>query len=407
MSIPSDQWATVFPGLPISGLLAEGGMAGVYRAVQSSLDRPVAIKVLSVDGVADSAFVDLFQREARTMAQLEHANICRIYDFGFQRPHLYLVMELLEGGSFHDHVRAGHLTPETTVALFLQACAGLSEAHSKGVLHHDLKPSNLMIDGRGIVKLVDFGLAALVAPGVTADGKEDPIYGTPAYVAPERMITGGDVDHRADIYSMGALLHEMLTGRAPDRPLESASSLSGTPLALDEVIATCLADDPSQRYSSADALAEAVRKAVAPRKGPKPRVGNAPSAGGRRRRGAPVIGRGGGTKPVLGATPRSGAPVVQRSSTDAGVDDSRPLRTSSSEASERAQKEAARLKLKTEQDARMKRAIVGAGVGVGAFFIALLAFVFWFRGQQVDSESEHSPPVNESVPAKRSAAVGE
>ncbi len=186
----------------IVALLGRGGMGAVYRAVDTRLDRPVAVKVV------DEEFSERFQREARAISSLNHPAVCTLYDVGSN----YLVMELIEGDTLADRLKAGPLPVDRAVEYGVQIARALTAAHAKGVVHRDLKPANIMVTRTG-VKVLDFGVAKVgVIPGQTAT-MSGVIVGTPAYMAPEQL-QGGQGDARSDVFALGLILTETLTGAA-------------------------------------------------------------------------------------------------------------------------------------------------------------------------------------------------
>src|SRR5581483_5069862 len=195
-------------------LLGQGGMGAVYRGRDPELERPVAVKVM-LDSTPD--FVARFRREAQSIARLTHANIVQVYDFGVDgEGNPYFVMELIDGTPLDKIIRdRGRLAPADAVNLARQAAEGLAAAHRAGIVHRDVKPSNLIVDGRGGVKLVDFGIARVREGGGAQLTNAAALMGTPGYMAPEQAAGGKPVDHRADIYALGLTLYEMLAGHPP------------------------------------------------------------------------------------------------------------------------------------------------------------------------------------------------
>jgi len=255
--------------------IGEGGMAKVYKAYQPSMERYVALKVLPSHFAEDPQFIERFIREARTIAALEHRNILPVFDFGEQNGITYMAMRYVEGGTLKELLGKGRLILHDTQDLMNQICAALDYAHRRGVIHRDVKPSNVILDGEGAAYLMDFGIAKVVGKSgdLTATGAA---IGTPAYMAPEQAM-GGDVDGRTDIYALGILLYEMVVGRVPfqaDTPIAVLMAHLRDPLPLprqvdasvsepiEVVIIKALAKNPEDRYQTANELAEAFRKAI-------------------------------------------------------------------------------------------------------------------------------------------------
>lgn len=194
--------------------VARGGMATVYEARDPRMDRQVAVKVLNRDLSEDPSFLARFEREARTIASLEHPAIVAIYDFGEQDGQSFLVMRYMRGGSLVDHIRHGRLSLDKSLAILGRVAGALEHAHDHGVIHRDLKPGNVLFDLKGDAYLGDFGIAHLSgeATRLTSTGA---VIGTPAYMSPEQVHGDVELDGRSDVYSLGAILFEMLSGRQP------------------------------------------------------------------------------------------------------------------------------------------------------------------------------------------------
>ncbi len=262
---------TLLPQYEVNNLIGVGGMGAVYLARQRSLDRWVALKLLpsQQDDEASRHFI----REARAMARLVHPHIIAVYDFGLTSSgHLFLAMEYAEGGDLHRRRLAGEITPERARRVIAEVCEALQFAHEHGVIHRDIKPANILLTGDWQVKVADFGLARDLHAAATEESE----YGTPDYVAPERCMQGAQVDHRADIYSLGVVIHELLTGRTP--LAAGALAGQGLPPGFAGVLSKCLMRDPERRYGSAaevrHALLEAAKTtkaAAAPRQHLAPR----------------------------------------------------------------------------------------------------------------------------------------
>lgn len=248
--------AGLFPHLEVLERIGEGGMGVVYKARQVKLDRPVALKLIRPELASEPAFADRFTREARAMARLNHPNLVMIHDFGEAGGVYYLVMELVDGGDLRQALRAGPLSVEEALVTALQVCDALRYAHEQGVVHRDIKPENILRDRRGRVKIADFGLAKLLEPpsGVASLTASRHVMGTPHYMAPEQMEGAKPVDHRADVYSVGVLLYEMLTGQVPFGRYELPSETLGTDEALDEILARALQLDPARRHRRVEEL---------------------------------------------------------------------------------------------------------------------------------------------------------
>ncbi|MFQ3535430.1 MAG: serine/threonine protein kinase [Aggregatilineales bacterium] len=255
--------------------LGAGGMATVYRARQASVDRDVAIKVIRVDLMSDENFVARFRNEARLIASLQHLHILKIFDYGNQDNILYIVMELLEGGSLSRLLRKeGGLPLASVTRLLEQISSALDYAHGRGIIHRDLKPDNVLLDQQRNAFLTDFGIAKML--GDTSNRtRTGMVMGTPSYMAPE-LWQGHPADARADIYAFGVMLYEMLTGVLPFRAetpyqimhrhiYEAPPSLRAQgleiPAAIDQVISKALAKNPEHRFSSAGELVKAFHEA--------------------------------------------------------------------------------------------------------------------------------------------------
>lgn len=256
-----------FPQLEVLELLGHGGMGAVYKARQPQLDRLVALKLLPTEGTSDPAFAERFAREARALARLNHPNIVAVYDFGRSTDGLcYFVMEYVDGLNLRQALQAGGIEPRQALAIVPQICDALAFAHEEGVVHRDIKPENILIDKRGRVKIADFGLAKLMA----GDGRESStasltgtqqVMGTLRYMAPEQMERTKAVDHRADIYSLGVVFYELLTGELPMGRFAPPSQKVQIDVRLDEVVLRALAKEPEQRYQHASEVKTALEQA--------------------------------------------------------------------------------------------------------------------------------------------------
>jgi hypothetical protein len=252
--------SALLPQLEVGELIGQGGMGAVYRARQRHLDRSVALKILSRELGADPDFVARFAREAKALARLSHPNLVAIHDYGQTNGWCWLVMELVDGANLRQVMRTGRLSPQQALAIVPQLCDALQYAHDEGVVHRDIKPENILLDARGRVKIADFGLAKLrgEAPGGEALTGSGMVLGTVHYMAPEQVEGAKDVDHRADIYSLGVVFYEMLTGGLPLGRFEPPSRRIELDVRFDEVVLKALEKDPARRYQQASEVQTAV-----------------------------------------------------------------------------------------------------------------------------------------------------
>ena len=246
--------------------IGAGGMAEVYRGVDGVLDRTVAIKILLPQFARDASFVERFRREAQAAARLNQPNIVGVYDSGADGETQYIVMEFIEGRTLAEFTAGGGaFTPFSAIEVAEKVCDALAYAHVAGVIHRDIKPANVMVTRQGVVKVMDFGIARIVAGPETAP-QTSAVLGTAAYISPEQA-QGQAVDGRTDIYSLGAVLYEMLTGRPPftgdtpvavaykqvnEMPAPPSSVNPEVPSQLDAVVMRALAKNPANRYQTAD-----------------------------------------------------------------------------------------------------------------------------------------------------------
>jgi serine/threonine protein kinase len=251
--------------------LGEGGMAAVYKAYQANMDRYVALKILPRFFASDPSFVGRFEQEARVIARLQHPHILAIHDFGAAEAYTYIVMPFVEGGTLADALRRGRLDWPTIQRILRQVGDALDYAHSRGVVHRDVKPTNILVDPRGNCLLSDFGIAKIVQ-GTAAFTQTGASIGTPAYMSPEQ-IKGEDLDGRSDIYSLGIVLYEMATGRVPFQaetppaifvkhlhdPLPPPSTYrSDIPPGVESVILKSLSKEPEDRFSTVSEMSAAL-----------------------------------------------------------------------------------------------------------------------------------------------------
>jgi tRNA A-37 threonylcarbamoyl transferase component Bud32 len=248
-----EELAHAFPNLEILELIGRGGMGFVYKARQPKLDRIVALKILPQSLAADPAFTERFTREGRVLARLNHPNIVTVHDFGQANGFFYLLMEFVEGVNLRQAMRAGRFTPAEALSLVPHICEALQYAHNEGILHRDIKPENILLDTRGRVKIADFGIAKLVGEArgegfVTESGAT---LGTPHYMAPEQIERPAEVDHRADIYSLGVVIYELLTGELPLGRFPPPSQKTPVSAGVDAVVLRALEKERERRYQSA------------------------------------------------------------------------------------------------------------------------------------------------------------
>jgi TonB family protein len=255
----------------IIGLLGQGGMAEVYEAYDSSLDRSVALKVLPSEFLHDDSFARRFRQEGRFVARLEHPNIVPIYASGIDDAIAWMSMRLLSGGTLGALMQRERLSPERSVQILRAVANALDYAHARGVIHRDIKPTNILLDQAEHVCVADFGLAFMMEfnPRQTTTRT---IVGTPQYMAPEVGL-GKTLDHRSDIYSLGVVAYEMLSGEPPftaDSPMalllkhvnDTPPSPPGVAAPLRRVLRKALAKDPGERWSSAGAFVEALEDGI-------------------------------------------------------------------------------------------------------------------------------------------------
>jgi serine/threonine protein kinase len=255
-----------FPNLEILELLGKGGMGTVYKARQTKLDRLVALKVLPGDAGRDPAFAERFLREARALARLNHPAIVAVHDFGELGGHLYFVMEFVEGANLRQVIRRGNLAANQSLAIVTQVCQALQYAHNQNIIHRDIKPENILLDKQGRAKIADFGLAKLLGPEridhtLTATQQA---MGTLHYMAPEQLESAAKVDHRADIYSLGVVFYEMLTGQVPRGKFAPPSHKLGVDARLDAVVLRALESEPKRRYQQVSEMQTAVEAITQP-----------------------------------------------------------------------------------------------------------------------------------------------
>ncbi len=285
--LPVAEIARLFPQFEIIGLIGKGGMGAVYKARQPGLDRFVALKILPPHAANDPGFVERFNREARALARLNHPNIVAVYDFGTVNPSgpagtnlspigekpeastapilNYLLMEFIDGPNLRELERSGRLAPEQALQIIPQICEALQFAHNEGVVHRDIKPENILLDKKGWIKITDFGIAKII--GTTPEkaaltGGRD-VVGTPHYMAPEQLERPNTVDHRADIFSLGVVFYELLTGELPIGKFAPPSGKAQVDVRLDDVVLRALEKEPERRYQHVSEVKTDVEKIAA------------------------------------------------------------------------------------------------------------------------------------------------
>lgn len=248
------------PDYSILGCLGRGGMGAVFRAHHLRLDRPVAIKVLLPAPESVSGWEERFLREAQALARLTHPGIVSVFDFGQASDLCWIVMEYVDGASLRDLIADGRMRPEEALSIVPQICDALQYAHDRGVVHRDIKPENVLLDERGRVCIADFGLAKLMDASATYQltGTAQAM-GTLRYMAPEQLERPREVDHRADIFSLGVVFYEMLTGQVPAGAVQPPSERGCTDPRLDEPVMRSMEREPEGRYQSASEMVDTLQ----------------------------------------------------------------------------------------------------------------------------------------------------
>lgn len=280
--------ARLFPQLEILGLLGAGGMGAVYKARQPTLDRLVALKILPLHGAGGVSFAERFNREARALARLSHPNIVTVHEFGQAGGMYFFIMEFVDGANLRQLEKSARLSPREALQIIPQICDALQYAHDEGVVHRDIKPENVLVDRKGRVKIADFGLAKMLDPGVeslrlTVEGQ---VMGTPHYMAPEQVERPLAVDHRADIYSLGVVFYEMLTGELPLGKFSPPSRKVQVDVRLDEIVLRALENDPERRYQQASEVKQRVQTVL---ETPAPAAATSAEAGESKQPGKPGV----------------------------------------------------------------------------------------------------------------------
>jgi serine/threonine protein kinase len=249
---PVAEVAAAFPDLEVVELIGRGGMGAVYKARQKSLDRPVALKLLPRSLAADTGFAKRFEAEAKALATLNHPNIVTVHEFGHRDDFYFLLMEFVDGPNLRSLLNDHRLSPDEALAIVPRVCEALEYAHRRNVVHCDIKPENLLLNTEGQIKIADFGISRIL--GQTGPDSEMAA-GTPAYMAPEQLDNPQSVDTRADIYSLGVVFYEMLTGERPNHELTPPSGRNrSVDVRLDEIVLRALDANPKARWQSANEL---------------------------------------------------------------------------------------------------------------------------------------------------------
>jgi serine/threonine protein kinase len=279
-----DELAGRFPELEILKFIGRGGMGAVYQARQKSLNRLVALKILPPEIGHQSAFTERFAREAQAMARLNHPNIVTIYEFGERQGLFFFMMEFVDGVTLRHLLGGERISPREALAIVPQICDALQYAHDQGIVHRDIKPENILLDRQGRVKVADFGLAKLMAAAEGEAPAQSPAtdaaatvaaVGTPSYMAPEQSEQPGKVDHRADIYALGVVFYQMLTGELPGhQQIVPPSQRVQIDVRLDQVVLRALERKPELRYnqvSEVKTLVETIAQGQVHREGDSPK----------------------------------------------------------------------------------------------------------------------------------------
>jgi serine/threonine protein kinase len=259
-----EEVAASFPHLEILEFIGQGGMGFVFKARQPKLDRLVALKILPQLLAGDPAFAERFIREGRLLARLNHPEIVAVHDFGQADGFFYLLMEFVDGVNLRQAMKVGRFTPAQALAIVPRICEALQFAHNEGILHRDIKPENILLDSKGRVKIADFGIAKLMgepSSGTNLTEKGSAL-GTPHYMAPEQLEHPQDVDQRVDIYSLGVVFYEMLTGELPIGRFVPPSEKSTVDPRVDEVVLRTLEKERERRTQTAGEVKTQVESIV-------------------------------------------------------------------------------------------------------------------------------------------------
>ena len=262
----------------LTGKIGQGGVAEIYKGRQESLERDVAIKILSPKLTTDPDIVRRFERESLVIAKLNHPNIVHVIDKGSAGGRYYFVMEFINGTSLREIIDSERVPMNTKIEMIVQVCKALDYAHKNGVIHRDIKPTNILIDRQGNALVADFGIAQIIGTAEADMTASDIIMGTMAYMSPEQKVSSTNVDQTTDLYAVGIMLYEILVGKKPlghfKLPTELKPDLNP---AFNTIIQKCLAQEPKDRYQQAvelkDALLELISTGVKDASGPEPEEG--------------------------------------------------------------------------------------------------------------------------------------
>lgn len=244
-----------YPGYKLLGIIAEGGMATVYRGVQLSLNRTIAVKVLKPDLIDQSEVKTSFERESLIIAKLHHPHIIHVIDKGINEDNMpYFVMEFIDGQSLARAIRQGALNFAKKLDILIQVCKALSYAHKNGIIHRDIKPDNILLDQDQDARILDFGIAQFMRKSGQEDNQNQMVMGTLVYMSPEQQTPGAPISFLSDLYSLGVMMYEMFTGKKPLTPFIPAKNLAPIPDELNALIERCLEKDPLKRPASADEI---------------------------------------------------------------------------------------------------------------------------------------------------------
>ena len=247
----------------LTGKIGEGGVAEIYKGRQESLDRDVAIKILSTKLTNDPDIVRRFERESLVIAKLNHPNIVHVIDRGNAGGRCYFVMEYIDGTSLREVIESDRIPLKKKLGMIVEVCKALDYAHKNGVIHRDIKPTNILIDRQGNALVADFGIAQIVGAPETEMTASDVVLGTISYMSPEQKISSTNVDQTTDIYAMGIILYEMLVRKKPFGHFKVPSEIdSRINPKFDEIVLKCMAQEPKDRYQTAVQLKDAILEAM-------------------------------------------------------------------------------------------------------------------------------------------------